>query len=104
MVAMNETIELLLRTVISANQLSVYGAVADLCDAVPKRIGAPGKLAAPEHSEKLEILTDLSKAENSTNAQQWRNLRQEYERKFEQLSNDQILSKLCSDASLKLVF
>ena len=28
----DENIELPLRTVISANQLSVYGAVADLCD------------------------------------------------------------------------
>ena len=28
----DENIELLLRTVISANQLSVYGAIADLCN------------------------------------------------------------------------
>ena len=36
-----ENIELLLRTVISANQLSIYGAIADLCDEIPKRINAP---------------------------------------------------------------
>ena len=78
----DETIELLLHTVISPNQLSIYGAMADLCDEVPKRIGAHGKPAAPE---------------------QWGNLRQEYERKFQQLSEDQKLSKLCSDAGLKLV-
>ena len=42
-----------------------------------------------EHLEKMDILTVLFRAENSTNAQQWRNLRQEYERKFEQLSEDQ---------------
>ena len=36
----NETIELLLRTVISANQLSIYGAITDLCDEVAKRIRA----------------------------------------------------------------
>ena len=41
--------------------------------------------------------------ETPTNAQQRRNLVQEYERKFEQLSEDQKLSKLCSDACLKLV-
>ena len=99
----HETIELLLRTVISANQLSIYGAIADLCDEVPKRVRAPGKLAAAQHLEKVDIHTVLSKAENSTNGQQWRNLRQEYERKFEQLSGDQKLSKLCSDAGLKLV-
>ena len=61
------------------------------------------KPAALHHLEKMEMPTDLSIAENSTNAQQWRNPWQEYERKFEQLSEDQKLSKLCSDAGLKLV-
>ena len=42
-------------------------------------------------------------AETSTHEERWRNPRQEYERKFEQLSEDQKLSKLCSDAGLKLV-
>ena len=50
----------------------------------------------------MEIPTVLCKAENSTNAQ-WRNLRQECERKFVQWSEDQQFSKLCSDAGLKLV-
>ena len=45
----------------------------------------------------------LSNAENSTKAQQRWNLVQEYERKFEQLSEDRKQSKLCSDAGLKLV-
>ena len=44
--------------------------------------------------EKVEIPTVLLEAEICTNAQQWRNLRKEYERKFEQLSEDQKLSKL----------
>ena len=94
---------MLLRTVISANQLSIYGAIADLCDEVPKSIGALGKPAAPDHLEKMGMSTDLSIAENSTNAQQRRNLVQEYERKFEHLSEDQKLPKLCSDAGLMLV-
>ena len=81
----NETIELLLRTVISANQFNIYGARTDFCDEVPKHVGAPGKSAAPQHLEKGEIPTVLSKAENSTNAQQGENLREEYERTFEQL-------------------
>ena len=88
---------------ISANQLSVYWAVADLCNELPKDLRAPGKPAAPDHLEKVEIPTVLSIAENSTIAQQRRNLRQWYKRKFEQLSEDQKLSKLCSDAGLKLV-
>ena len=88
---------------ISAKKLSIYGATADLFDEVPKRIRAPEKPAAPEHLEQVEIPTVLSNAENSTNEQQWRNLRQEYERNFEQLSKDQKSSKLCSDAGLQLV-
>ena len=35
-----ETIELLLRTVISADQLSIYGAIAHSCDEVPKVLGS----------------------------------------------------------------
>ena len=65
-----ENIELLLRTEFSANQLRVFGAIGNLCDEVPKDIWALGKLAAPDHLEKMEILADLSVAENSTNAQQ----------------------------------
>ena len=38
----NEDIELLLRTAISANQHSVYGAVADLCNGLPEGVRASG--------------------------------------------------------------
>ena len=99
----HENIELLLRTLISANQLSVHGAIADMCREVSKDFRALGKLAAPDHLEKMEMLTALSIAENSTNAQQRGYLVQEYDRKFEQLSEDQKLSKLCSYAGLKFV-
>ena len=51
----------------------------------------------------MEILTGPSIAETHTSAQQWRNLVQDYERNFEQLSDDQKLSKLCSDAGLNIV-
>ena len=99
----DENIELLLRTVISANQLSVYGATADLCNELPEDLRAPGKLAAPDHLETMEIPSRPAIAETHTNAQQRGNLVQEYERKFEHMSEDQKLFKLCSDAGLKLV-
>ena len=38
----DENIELLLRTVISANRLSIYGAVADLCNELSKDVRASG--------------------------------------------------------------
>ena len=75
-----ETIELILRTIISVNQLSIYGAIADLCDEVPKDIRAPGKPAAPDHLEKMEIPTGPSTEETQTNAEQRRNLVQEHKR------------------------
>ena len=61
------------------------------------------KPETPDHLETMEIPSGLSAAETHTGAQQRRDLVQEYERKIEQMSEDQKLSKLCSDASLKLV-
>ena len=75
---------------LSHDELSVYGAVADSC--APNVSGLRGVPAAPKHLEKVKISTVLSKAEHSPN-EQWRNLRQEYEQKFE----------LCSETGLKLV-
>ena len=96
----DENIELLLRTVICANQLSVHGAMADLCNELPKDLRAPGKLAAPDHLEWWKFFL-TSPLQNSTNAQQQGNLVQEYDRESEQLSEDQKLSKLCSDAGFE---
>ena len=86
-----------------SSQPSIYGAAADLCNEAPKDFRAPGKLAALVRLEKMEILTDLSEAENSTDAQQRWNLVQDYERRFQHMSDDQKLSKLFSDAGLRIV-
>ena len=94
---------MLLRTVISANQLSVYGAVADLCNELSEEFWASGKPAAPDHLETMAIRTDPSVAGPHTNEQQQGNLVQNYERRFEHMSDDQKLSKLCPDAGLKPV-
>ena len=49
-----DTVEVFLRTVISANQLSVYGAVADMCDELASRISdcseSTGRLVAENKS------------------------------------------------------
>ena len=87
-------IKLLFRTVSSANQLSIYGATADFSDKVPKRVGCSGVKQAFGKS-----LPSSLRMNNSGEAP-----RQEHERKFEQLpQEDKKLSKLCSDAGLKLV-
>ena len=59
----HENIEMLLRIVVSANQLSIYGGVADLCKEVPEDLRAPVKPAALDRLEQMEIPPDLSIAE-----------------------------------------
>ena len=62
----DENVELLLRTVISANQLSVYGAVADLCNELSEQLGVSGKPEAPDLLETVDIPTEPSIADPHT--------------------------------------
>ena len=98
-----ETIGLILRTIISVNQLRIYGAVADLCKELSKDSEVAGKLAANEDLESMEIPTELPAADPHTIAELQENLLQDYEHKFERLPEYQKLSKLCCDAGLKTV-
>ena len=66
----DENIELLLRTVTSANQLSVYGAIADLCNELSEDLRDSGKPAAPDHLETMEVPAGPSTEETQTSAQQ----------------------------------
>ena len=93
-----ETVELILRTVISVNQLSIYEAVADLCKELDpdSRNQTEGEIC-----ESLVIPTETpnadARSQSSTSLAQG-DLLQEYERKIAELLDDQKLSKLCSDA------
>ena len=98
-----QNIELLLQMVISVNQLSLYGAVADMIEELPNGQRAPGKPAAWSQLDEQEILTQPPLAEAQANEERQGNLLQENEQRFEKLSEDQKLSKLCSEASLNLV-
>ena len=98
-----ENIELTLRTISSANQPNVYGAVADLCRELPKHSKASGKPDVNEHLKTMKIPTEFSNPDHHADGEQQGNLLPEYERKFEQLSFDQKLSKLCLDAGLQSV-
>ena len=64
-----ETIELILGTIISVNQLSIYGAVADLCKEFSKDSEFVGKLAANEDFKLMEIPAGRPVAEPHTNAE-----------------------------------
>ena len=90
-----ETVELILRTVISVNQLSIYGAVADLCNELDP------DYAESEICESLVIPTESSNAnttsQSSTSSAQG-HLLQDYFKKFAELPGDQKLSRLCKHA------
>ena len=97
---------MILRNVMSANQLSIHGAVADICTEVSKDTMASGKPeahAVQDPLETMEIPTEPPTADPRTDEQRRGNLLQEYEQEFEQLSDAQKLSKLCSNAGLETV-
>ena len=81
-----ENIELILRTIISVHQLSIYGAVADLCKELSTASEVAGKPAANEDVETTEIPTELPIADPHTNAKLQGNLLRDYEHKFEETS------------------
>ena len=83
--------------------LSIHGAVADLDREQSKDSRALGKPDALEYLKMMEISTEPSIDDPHTDEKRQGNLVQDYERKFEQLSDNQKLSKLCSDAGLKIV-
>ena len=64
-----ETIELVLRAIISANQFSIYEAVADLCKEVSKDSQVAGKPAANKNLESMVIPTEFPTADPHTNAE-----------------------------------
>ena len=94
---------MILHTIISVNQLSIYGAVADLCKELSNDSEVAGKPAANEDLVSMETPTELATADPHTNARLEGNLLRDYEHKFEQLPEDQKLSKLCCDAGLKIL-
>ena len=62
-----ENIELLLQTVISVNQVSFHGAVANMIEELPVGHRAPEKPAASGQLDKQEILTPHPLAEMQAN-------------------------------------
>ena len=87
-----ETVELILRTVISVNQFSVYGEVADLCNELDP------DYAESVICESLAIPTESANANatsQSLTSSAQGNLLQYYFEKFAELPEDQKLSKFC---------
>ena len=64
-----QNVELILRTIISANQLSVHGALTDVCRVLSKDTMASVKLEAHDPVETMEIPTEPPTADPRTDEQ-----------------------------------
>ena len=65
-----DTIETVFRTIISVNQLSIYGAVSDLCDeysACQVRTGRPVRLLMTTPTPSSEVLAQENLLESTEN-------------------------------------
>ena len=68
----DQNIEFFLRTVISLNQFSIFGAVADMCNELSEDLKVVEKHKAPDYLDNMDILTGLSIADIQANEQhQW---------------------------------
>ena len=74
-----------------------------MCKELSNDSEVAGKPAANEDLVSMETPTELATADPHTNARLEGNLLRDYEHKFEQLPEDQKLSKLCCDAGLKIL-
>ena len=93
-----ETIETIFRIIVSANQLSLYGAVANMCEEYESfhdRSGQPDKVMG-QSIVLSEIKTEVP-LENDDPAYQ-NFLLQQYEERIERLSQTDRVSKFCMDA------
>ena len=96
--ATQETIETIFRIVVPANQLSLYGAVAEMCEeyeSLHDRSGRPDMVMG-QSIVLSEIKTEFSlDCDDPTNQDL---LLQQYEERIEKLSQQEKLSKFCMDA------
>ena len=94
------TIETVFHTIISVNQLSVHGAVLDLCDEYQSCHVRTGRLVLAEQSDPLfEPASLLMKTPTpSTEDPAQEDLLQKYQERVERLSQQNRVIKICTDA------
>ena len=96
--ATQETIETVFRIIVSANQLSLYGAVANICEEYESHhdiSGRPDK-AMGQSIVLSEIKTEVPLENNDPAYQNF--LLQQYKERIERLSQPDKVSKFCVDA------
>ena len=94
------TIETIFRTAISANQLSIHGAVADLCEEFPQTLAGPDKTyVVEEQSELMVAPTDLyGNQKFPANELERGDPVQGHQQRVQNLSDEAQLIKLSTDA------
>ena len=94
------TIETVFRTIISVNQLSIYGAISDLCEEYNSCQTRTGRPVVPEQSDPLFAPADLliMTPTPSIEIPVQNNLLQKYKERVEKLPQPDRLIKICTDA------
>ena len=102
----DKTVEVVLRTITSVNQLSIYGAVADMCDELACRISdcseSREKFVAQRQSRNYSYSSRIDDHEQITRTDEnvQGNLLQDYEQKFASRPYRLQLTKLCSNVGI----
>ena len=96
--AVQETIETIFRIIVSANQLSLYGAVAEMCEEYETFHDRSGRLDVVMGQSIVfsAIKTEVPLESDDPAYQNF--LLQQYEERIEKLSQQDRLSKFCMDA------
>ena len=94
------TIETVFRTIISVNQLSIYGAVSDFCDEYRACQARTVRPVLAGQSDPLFVSTRLliTTPTPSTEVLAQENLLQKYRERVERLSQQRRVIKFCTDA------
>ena len=95
-----DTIETVFRTIISVNQLSIYGAVSDLCEEYSSCQTRTGRLAVAEQSDPLFAPADvlIMAPTPSIEILAQENLLQKHKERVGKLTQPDQLIKICTDA------
>ena len=93
------TIETVFRTITSVNQLSIYGAVSDLCDECKSCHVGTGRLVVVGQSDPLFVPTSVMKTPILlTDDPAQEDLLQKYQERVDKLSQQNRVIKFCTDA------
>ena len=94
------TMETVYRSIISVYQLSIYGAVSDLCEECKSRHVRTGRLVVARQSDPLFVPTSslMKRPTLSTDDPAQEDLLQKYQERVERLSQQNRVIKICTDA------